>query len=35
MTRREISFQQMRITLDVAERRCAAEVDGNVEAGLC
>ena len=34
VTRREISFQQMRITLDVAERSYVAEVDGSVAAGL-
>lgn len=34
ITRREISFQEMRITLDVAERSYVAEVDGNVAAGL-
>jgi len=34
VTRREISFQEMRVTLDVAERSCVAEVDGNVAAGL-
>jgi 4'-phosphopantetheinyl transferase EntD len=34
VTRREISFQQMRITLDVTERCFEAEVDTNVAAGL-
>ncbi len=34
VTRREISFQEMRVTIDVAERSCVAEVDGNVAAGL-
>lgn len=34
ITRREISFQEMRITLDVAERSYVAEVDGNVLAHL-
>lgn len=33
-TRREISFQQMRITLDVTERCLEAEVDANAAAGL-
>ena len=34
VTRREISFQEMRITLDVAQRTFFAEVDGSVAADV-
>jgi 4'-phosphopantetheinyl transferase EntD len=34
VARRELSFQEMRITLDVADRSYMAEVDGNVAGGL-